>query len=71
MGRLRERAETIRAVMAEHYDVRELAFVSVVCNRCGRVQIVDGHDIEFAEKVTADWQLGEYGEDADYCPECK
>lgn len=70
MGVLRQRVETIRAVISEHHEIEHLAFVTIVCNRCGRTQIIDG-DIDFAERVTADWRFGEYGADEDYCPRCK
>lgn len=41
------------------------AVCNVFCNRCGRI------GIGTYREPPAGWLLGQLGEDADYCPDCR
>lgn len=75
---LRESTAFLRAQLEEHHDVLGVAFVALICDRCGcAVQCITTKDAsdedfnDFCEAAFGNWSLGGYGKGADYCPRCK
>lgn len=63
------RVERLKHELVTLHGEGKLVFVSVVCNRCGRV--VKADSLLKLLPLIEGWKLGEYGEEADFCPRCQ
>lgn len=65
-----DRIDHLRAIVSEFHAIGEepvLAVASMVCNCCG--SIVSG-SLEALPTMLAGWELGDWREEADFCPRC-
>jgi ribosomal protein S27E len=67
---LSARVLDIEARIAEHHDVTGLAFVTVICNDCGRTKTVYTSDLALVERTFAGWVIGTRKPYEDFCPRC-
>jgi hypothetical protein len=70
MAELSARVLDIQARIAEHHDVRSIAFVTVVCNDCGKTKTVDSGDLDLIERSFVGWVIGTRKPYEDFCPRC-
>lgn len=66
---LAARVERLHRGIEDEHGPGILAFVAVVCNNCGRR--VEASSVPALLPAIEGWTLGDFGQDQDYCPECR
>jgi hypothetical protein len=66
---LQTRAEQLHAEIEARHGKGDLLFVAVICDTCG--SYVEAESVLKLLPEIEGWQLGRYGESADFCPGCQ